>query len=285
MQIKTNIAAMQLFPENDDIKILSELGLSNNQIRIYLSLLKLGAPAKAFIIYQTSGVPRQDVYRVLFELQQLGIVEKKISTPNEFSAVEPKKAVSILIENKKQHISELSFKAEIFSRKATERYCKLNPPPNKDRFMIITEKQAIIHKIKETIEQTQQIFYCIAPKREFLSCLTVLAESLKLVKEKDVKIKWITQLPDREEMPKINDLLAKNRHIEVKCVSKPASVKFALSDDREIVLAVFEEGNFAETPALLTNSSAVISLASNYFEDCWKRGRYLNSTEMVTGRI
>ena len=268
---------MQLFPENDDFNILSELGLSNNQIRIYLSLLKFGAPAKAFIIYQTSGVPRQDVYRVLFELQQLGIVEKKIATPNEFFAVEPKKAVSILIENKQQRISELSLKAEIFSRKATERYCKLHPPANKDRFMLITEKQAIIHTIKETIEKTQQTFYCIAPKREFLPCLTILSESLNLIKNKSVKVRWITQMPNQADVARICDILKENPHIAVRCIAKTASVKFALSDEREIVLAVFEGGNFAETPALLTNSPAVISLARNYFDDCWARGKRLKS--------
>jgi sugar-specific transcriptional regulator TrmB len=264
---------MQLVPEKDDISILSDLGLSNNQIKIYLALLKLGIPSKAFTIFQASGIPRQDVYRVLFELQQLGIVEKKVATPNEYSAVEPKKAVSILIQNKKQQIFELSLKAKVFSKKASKRYSNIQPLPEKDRFVLITEKQAIIHTIKEEIEKTQQIFYCIAPKREFLSCLTILSESLSLIKNKGVKVRWITQLPDREEIPKINEMLTKNPHIEVKCIPQPPSVKFALSDEQEIVLAVFEAGNFAETPALLTNSPAVISLARNYFEDCWILGK------------
>jgi len=272
---------MQLFPENDDIGFLSELGLSNNQIRIYLSLLKIGSPAKAFIIYQTSGVPRQDVYRVLFELQQLGIVEKKIATPNEFSAVEPKKAVSILIENKQQQISELSSKAEIFSRKATERYCKLHPLPDKDRFTLITEKQAIIHTIKEAIEKSQKIFCFIVPKREFLQWLAVLSESLILIKDKNIKVRWITQMPDQADVPKIYDILKQNHHIQIKFISNTASVKFALSDESEIVLAVLEGGNFAETPALLTNSPAVVSLGRNYFEDCWTRGKDLNTIKLV----
>jgi sugar-specific transcriptional regulator TrmB len=73
---------MQLVPEKDDFDVLSELGLTKNQIKIYLSLLKLGTPTKAIRIFQVSGVPRQDVYRVLLELQQLGIVEKIISRPS-----------------------------------------------------------------------------------------------------------------------------------------------------------------------------------------------------------
>ncbi len=273
---------MQLNPEKDDTSILSELGLTNNQIKIYLSLLKLGIPAIAFRICQVSGVPRQDVYRVLLELQQLGIVEKKIATPTEFIAVQPKKAVSILIQNKKQHISELSFKAAIFSSGASKRYSKMGPVVGKDSFTLITEKQAIIHAIRETVEKTKQIFYCIAPRREFLSCLTILSESLSSIKDKGVTVRWITQVPDLDEFPKICNILKENHHIQVKCIPKTASAKFALSDEREIVLAVFEEGNFAETPALSTNSPAVISLARNYFEDCWKKGKELNDIKMLS---
>ena len=97
-----------------------------------------------------------------------------------------------------------------------------------------------------------------------------------------MKVRWITQTPGPDELPIICNILKENYHLQVKCIPKPASVKFALSDDREIVLAVFEEGNFAETPALLTNSPAVISLARNYFEDCWKRGKELNNINMVS---
>jgi len=271
---------MQLVPEKDDFDVLSELGLTNNQIKIYLSLLKLGTPAKAIRIFQVSGVSRQDVYRVLLELQELGIVEKRIARPYEFAAVQPKKAVSILIRNKKQRISELSYKAEIFSRRTNKRYSKIHLLPDKDNFTLITEKQAIIHTIRETMEKSQQIFYSIAPKREFLSCLTVLSESLSAIKKKGVEVRCITQMPDKEDLLKICNILAENGHIIVKCISKSASVKFALSDEREIVLAIFEEGNFAETPALLTNSPAVVSLARNYFESCWVRGKELRKTEI-----
>lgn len=53
-------------------------------------------------------------------------------------------------------------------------------------------------------------------------------------------------------------------------------VKFAMSDNGEIILAVFEEGNFGEAPGLWTNNPAVISLAKYYFNDCWTKGKRLN---------
>ncbi len=267
---------MQQISEKEDAQILSELGLTNNQIKIYFALLKLGTSAKASTICQVSGVPRQDVYRVLLELQQIGIVEKILAIPSEFIAVNPKKAVQILIQNKIQHISELNDKSEIFIRNATKRYTNIPPLQNKDKFTLITEKQAIIQTIKETTEKTKHTFYCIAPKREFLSCLAILSESLSMIKSRGVIIKWVTQIPDRENTQKFFSILPENRDFKVKYIAKRPTVKFALADEKEIVLAAFEEGNFAETPALVTNSPAVISLARNYFNTCWKQGKELN---------
>jgi len=44
-------------------------------------------------LFEVSGVARQDVYRVLLELQKLGIVEKIIATPNRFRALPPMAAL------------------------------------------------------------------------------------------------------------------------------------------------------------------------------------------------
>ena len=251
---------MQLFLDKDDITILSELGLTNNQIKIYISLLKLGTAAKAVNIFQVSGVARQDVYRVLLELQQIGIVEKIISKPNKFRAVQPKKTVSILVENKMQNINVLNYKAKIFADKAINRYFDTDQSNEKDMFRLITKKQAIIREIKELIEKTQVTFCSIAPRREFLSCLTILSESLNSIKNRGVKVRWVTQIPDKDDLTKIYDILTENNQIRVKCIPNAITAKFAMSDNREISLAVFEEGNFGEAPALLTNSSAILSL-------------------------
>ena len=92
---------MDLSFEVDDFTLLSDLGLSRIQAKIYLALLKLGIDSKAVSIFKYSGVARQDVYRVLCELQQIGIVEKIISKPVRFRAIEPKKAVALLLKKRR----------------------------------------------------------------------------------------------------------------------------------------------------------------------------------------
>ena len=55
------------------VEVLVGLGLSGRQARVYLALLKKG-DARAQPLARLARVPRQEVYGLLLELQQLGLV-------------------------------------------------------------------------------------------------------------------------------------------------------------------------------------------------------------------
>ena len=89
-----------------DTKILENIGLTRNQVEIYLALLKLGSVTAQEIIKE-SGLHRSPVYDALEKLHEkglVGFVEKDFK--KYFQAVPPKKLYSYL-EEKKQEISEL----------------------------------------------------------------------------------------------------------------------------------------------------------------------------------
>jgi len=262
---------MEVLSESDENKILSELGLTINQTKVYLALLRLGSASKAISIFKVSGVARQDIYRVLSELQQSGIVEKIIAKPTRYRAVEPKKATTILIEKKKENFQELNRKAEEFASKAYEKY---SPTPNyheKDQIVLITEKQSIIRKIQESIERTQNTVDSLTPNRELLPWLTSVEESIKIAKDKGVKIRWITKKnnndKDTTKLLGYNDEQTKTK---MEDIMPPPRAQFFIFDGKEIILS-FEESAFAETPVLWTNSPSVIMLARSYFEIYWNK--------------
>ena len=74
LTIRINIMILSI--KEDDLEVFLNLGLTQNQAKVYLALLKLGMESNASSLFQISGVSRQDVYRVLLELEKLGIVEK-----------------------------------------------------------------------------------------------------------------------------------------------------------------------------------------------------------------
>ncbi|MDR0492050.1 MAG: hypothetical protein LBH74_00185 [Nitrososphaerota archaeon] len=260
---------MEVFSESDESRILSELGLTINQTKVYLALLRLSTASKAISIFKVSGVARQDIYRVLRELQQIGVVEKVITKPTRFRAVEPKKATTILIEKKKENFHRLNRRAEEFANKVCERY---NPTPNyheKDQIVLITEKQSIIRKIQESIERTQNTVDSLTPSRELSPWLTSVEESIKIAKDKGVKIRWITKKTVNDKDP--TKLLVYSDQTNAKLEDiMPPRAQFFIFDGKEIILS-FEESNFAEAPVLWTNSPSVIVLARNYFETYWNK--------------
>jgi sugar-specific transcriptional regulator TrmB len=57
--------------------------------------------AKMSEISKTANIPRQDVYRVMAQLMQLGLVEKTITTPVEYKGIALKEVFFNFDEKKK----------------------------------------------------------------------------------------------------------------------------------------------------------------------------------------
>lgn len=83
-----------------DLEALENLGLTKNQVKIYISLLKLGE-ATAQSIMKESGLHRSRVYDSLENLCEQGIVSFVVRDFKKyFQAIEPEKLVEFLEEKK-----------------------------------------------------------------------------------------------------------------------------------------------------------------------------------------
>ena len=83
------------------VQTLTRLGLTISQAKVYFDLLRL-EKATVNTISKHSKMARQQVYRVLAELQDKGLVEKIISIPTEFEPVPIEDCMFVLIERKKK---------------------------------------------------------------------------------------------------------------------------------------------------------------------------------------
>ena len=71
--------------DDEDTDLLLGLGLSLNQARVYLAILKLEKTTVGQVA-KFSKVRREDVYRILPTLEKLGLVERLIGKPTEVRA-------------------------------------------------------------------------------------------------------------------------------------------------------------------------------------------------------
>ena len=84
------------------VKVLSELGLSEKEAKVYLALLTLGE-ASVLSIAKTGEVKRTTVYSVLDSLKQKGLVEMVIRGLKTFyRPVDPQNLVAVIEERKRQ---------------------------------------------------------------------------------------------------------------------------------------------------------------------------------------
>ncbi len=82
-------------------KALKEYGLSDNEIKVYLALIKLGESAVQKIA-KNSGLPRTTCYHLLESLEQKGLVGFVMKDSRKyFSPAQPSKLVENLEEKKK----------------------------------------------------------------------------------------------------------------------------------------------------------------------------------------
>jgi sugar-specific transcriptional regulator TrmB len=98
-----------LIPE-DSIEILVELGLTHTEAKAYVSLLCLNT-ATARNLHTVSNIARQNIYQLLSDLEEKGLIEKVIAKPAKFKPIPADKAISILLQRKKEQYRQLGKKA------------------------------------------------------------------------------------------------------------------------------------------------------------------------------
>jgi sugar-specific transcriptional regulator TrmB len=107
-------------------QVLKDLGLNENEVKVYLELLKLGS-SKVNEISKRLNLPRTTVYTVLNSLIQKGFASYAIKSGIKcFEAAQPKKILS-LINEKKESLTQIlpnleSIKASILDKPSIEIY-------------------------------------------------------------------------------------------------------------------------------------------------------------------
>ncbi|MDD4326329.1 MAG: response regulator, partial [Candidatus Bathyarchaeota archaeon] len=74
-------------------------GLSKSQAKIYIAVNTLGV-ATAAEIAALSKIRREEVYRIMPELENRGIIISKLDAPRKFASTEPQTALKILMDTK-----------------------------------------------------------------------------------------------------------------------------------------------------------------------------------------
>jgi sugar-specific transcriptional regulator TrmB len=268
LEILSDIGEKNGLTLEEELQVLQRLGLTRLQSNVYIMLVMLKA-STAKNLSKSAQVPRQDIYRILDELHEIGLIEKEIASPTVFRAIPITEGTSTLMEHRNEETVELQkdIRRIIFrlNKKAK------NIIPQEDScFILIPKREALIRNIKKTIENAQESIDIITSGSIMAQVLFRLEESFNKALKKGIKIRYITgKLENATWLLKSLSALKKNPSFQMRFLSNPPTARFGIYDKRELFIATHPSSDAFKTNALWSNNPSLVEAITDYFENKW----------------
>jgi sugar-specific transcriptional regulator TrmB len=261
------------------VKVLTDLGFTATQARAYFALCQNGI-SDAKTISKESRIARQDVYRVLAGLEEMGFIEKTLTKPAMFKAVPLQETIDALIRRQKEESHNLWEKTQVLL-KQLEKNQKASYINEKPQFILIPEGTAYISKGREAIKTAESSIDCITSSKRFLKMLRFAGEDIVKALEKGVNFRFLLVRSTMENsLPRIikkyyDASLCDIKYFASECYSQ---ARIAIYDRREVHIAISTNENFMKSSMLLSTYQPLVSVICDYFETVWsEQSRNLES--------
>jgi sugar-specific transcriptional regulator TrmB len=251
---------------NKGVEVLQGLGLTQCQAKIYLSLCRFGC-LDAKTISKDTHIARQDVYRVLADLEKEKLVEKVINRPTKFRAIPLKNGISFLLKQKQKELSIIASQ----TKSLVDQFNRSNEQllTEKAEFVWVPAKEAILYKIQEAIENAQSSINLVS-SYERISKISMFSEALEDAWSRSVKCHIIIDKPEKSRASdEILNFLSKNASCKVKYLPSPPETVMTIYDRKEILIFTDPNARLSESPALWSSNLSLIAGMQNYFTILW----------------
>jgi sugar-specific transcriptional regulator TrmB len=248
--------------DDNEIRILVDLGLNLSQAKVYFALLNIGC-SNARTVAKFSKVVRQDIYRILNELIELGLVAKTLDTPTKFDPVPLEKGLNILFNNRSKNMSEMHRKASMLLKKFQGKQTYTNSTED-SRFELLTFNEKSEIAGTEVIDAAEINIKSITPWEFLRSILPIHFERYKKALKRGVKIQTLTDKPECESLPKQYEALVTNPLFEIICVPQLVT-SFVIVDDKIVFIGAGTK-HYGFGRSLISNDPPIVTLVREYFE-------------------
>ena len=236
-------------------KALHEAGLTEYELRAYVSLLKYG-PMTANETSNDSDIPYSKIYEVLRNLEKKGWIEIESGRPNKYYPKAPSEAIEatrmrverILSNFEDQVVEELQ---PIYQKKGIR---------ERPDIWIVRGDFNVIQKIREVIKKTEKELVFAIPVLKPILYKDFNSDFIR-IEASEIQFRLMTTKTAREE------LLAEIGKVAETRIRDQMFGGGLISDNNEVVLLLGESGE--ETLAIWSDHLGLIKLAREYFDYLW----------------
>ncbi len=249
--------------------MLESLGLTFIQAKAYLALIQLGR-AKAGEIHKNAGVARQDIYRVLEKLQEIGLIEKIVCSPIEYFPTPLSNGLTMLVERKRTELEETAKKAE----KIKENVFISNISDQQvfsQQVIATIEKEVLNLKTRRAFETAIQSINYVCKWKPFISGTLELIEETRKACRKGAKGRTVVERPKNSmTIPKPIQKLIQNYSLELRIIDSIPFIALGIIDKKEIIFVPLPQRTTQAT-TYWSKNLGFVELANNYFETMWNK--------------
>jgi sugar-specific transcriptional regulator TrmB len=248
------------------------MGLTPLQARSYFALVNIGT-SEARSISAASQISRQDIYRVLNELENLGLAKRILSAPVKFEALPIEEAAVVLAEKRKTELSEMEkdltgLKENLIGlskvlQKETPQTSKL-PVIVKMNEIELSQELSATHEhldLAMNFGESATFFYKHdAIFKEFFENAVVTRLLIGEVKNKNIAQTW-----------QIGEFLAIAKDAaQIRQTPARIPVEVSIHDNKRVFIHIYRSRHKGDYTTLRSDNQELLVLSRNYFENLWK---------------
>jgi sugar-specific transcriptional regulator TrmB len=252
--------------KKEDLTVFTNLGLTIRQAQVYLAIATLGH-AKVATMAKKVQADRAEIYRALPKLEQLGLVQRQLTTPLIFKAVTISEAFRILLKLDAKRHYEFKADAKQFVKNFDEQPLE---SPEEPQYRITLGEKAEVREYIKDIVQTQSSKDSIFAWNPMVYVLNKYADFHVKTLKRGVRYRYITQVPKDAKMPQIIQALMETGHLEIKSVLKDPKVGISIFDRSNVNIVIFPSSSRKEMQVLRSNNSDLVDSLQDYFEIKWR---------------
>ncbi len=251
----------------NEIQALTDFGLTTTQAKAYLCLTINGQSSASHLV-KYSKISRQDIYRVLNGLFELGLVEKVIKNPIEYKAIPIDKCIALLVKQRNRKTMELRRIA--VENLSLKEYLTKQGTENRSTTAIVQKQESALLKIEELFSSTSANVFVLSPPQKLYPWIFEHSMLFKKALKRRVQIKLLTSESNCKLPDFFNDRIS---NFEFKFIDNTPSVSFGIFDNQNIVLEFEANNGYLESQVLVSDNPCLVQLALECFNYNWSQAK------------
>jgi sugar-specific transcriptional regulator TrmB len=258
-----------VFVKEEEALILTRLGFTQTQTKLYLTLLRMGN-ANGRTLAEQAKVPRSIVYRALDELQKKGLVEKEISQPYTFIATPIQYGLQMLIDQKFEECKKIRKETNTFLKK-TRSNQETSFGDQEYRLLMIDRKERIIQRMRHQHDNAKLNVDVLSTPQRWLQILHDCVQNYENTLSRGVKYRVVLDgcKLDIDRQKNIQVLLTKP-NFNLRLSTSSLCVNAAIFDGKEASFCFYPSKPLTESPIIWTNHPSFLAMFQSYFENIWE---------------